>query len=298
MKESNDRFLHEDRDMFNDALTTTAYMTRFLPVLIEKDYFCALALRHLASRDDNLVFKGGTCLAKVYAGFYRLSEDLDFVLPMAEDVSRSVRSKRAAAVKEAVSSLPGCFRTLQELTGANDSKQYIAIVDYESQVREGRETIKIEVGLREPLHEPTVQGAAQSLLSDVLTKEAILEPVRVQCISLKEALAEKFRAALTRRQVAVRDFYDIDYAVRFLNLDPTDSHFIELVNRKLHIRGNGPVDLSKARLDELQKQLDPQLKPVLRPKDFAEFDMERAVEIVSNVAAVLEAHEISFAPGQ
>jgi predicted nucleotidyltransferase component of viral defense system len=40
-------------------------------------------LEYLAAVDEALVFKGGTCLAKVYADFYRLSEDLDFVIPMA-----------------------------------------------------------------------------------------------------------------------------------------------------------------------------------------------------------------------
>ena len=30
---------------------------------------------------DDLVFKGGTCLTKVHAELYRLSEDLDYTYP-------------------------------------------------------------------------------------------------------------------------------------------------------------------------------------------------------------------------
>ena len=30
--------------------------------------------------------------------------------------------------------------------------------------------------------------------------------------------AEKFRVAMTRREVAIRDFYDIDYAIRTLGI--------------------------------------------------------------------------------
>lgn len=38
-----------------------------------------------------------------------------------------------------------------------------------------------------------------------------MKPVMLPCISKIEAFAEKFRAAMTRREVAIRDFYDIDH---------------------------------------------------------------------------------------
>mgnify|MGYP002813578143 CR=1 FL=1 len=77
--------LHEQPEMFRDALALTRQRTGFVERLIEKDYFCTALLEYLASASKELVFKGGTCLAKVHAGFYRLSEDLDFVIPMAAD---------------------------------------------------------------------------------------------------------------------------------------------------------------------------------------------------------------------
>ena len=72
---------HEDRDWFLEAVNFTAAETGFSPRLIEKDYFCTVLLQYLAMAGV-LVFKGGTCLAKVHGEFYRLSEDLDFVIPM------------------------------------------------------------------------------------------------------------------------------------------------------------------------------------------------------------------------
>ena len=61
-----------------EAIRFTAEETGFAPRLIEKDYFCSVILEALAAADVPLVFKGGTCLAKVHSGFFRLSEDLDF----------------------------------------------------------------------------------------------------------------------------------------------------------------------------------------------------------------------------
>ena len=236
---------------------------------------------------DALVFKGGTCLAKVHAEFYRLSEDLDFVIPMPTDAMRADRSMRAAGLKDAVAVLTrhnSVFRVVQSLTGANKSTQYIAVVGYASLLSRQEETIKIEVGLREPLLTNVFSGSARTILLDPVTGQPLLRPVAMRCISKIEAFAEKFRAALSRREVAIRDFYDIDYAVRRLGIKPQDTHLIGLIRQKLAVPSNEPVDVSENRLITLRQQLEPQLKPVLRARDFAEFNLERAFRTVGEMA--------------
>ena len=69
-----------DPDIFREALAHSEAATGFTATLIEKDYYCSLILQYLFGRETSLVFKGGTCLSKIYADFYRLSEDLDFVI--------------------------------------------------------------------------------------------------------------------------------------------------------------------------------------------------------------------------
>ena len=141
--------LHEDPVLFRESVNFTAAETAFTPRLIEKDYFCTVLLEYLAKMSDALVFKGGTCLAKVHANFYRLSEDLDFVIPMPTDAMRAERSTKAAGLKDAIALLTrqnSVFRVAQLLTGANKSTQYIAIVGYASLLSRQEETIKIEVG--------------------------------------------------------------------------------------------------------------------------------------------------------
>jgi hypothetical protein len=108
--------------------------------------------------------------------------------------------------------------------------------------------------------------------------------IRPRCISRAEAFAEKFRAALSRREVAIRDFFDIDYAVRKLGLQPQDEEMVRLVRSKLAVPGNEPVNVTESRLVALRQQLDPQLRPVLRDTDFRESDVERAFGIVAEMA--------------
>jgi hypothetical protein len=170
------------------------------------------------------------------------------------------------------------------LRGANNSTQYNAIIGYDSAMDGRKESIKIEVSLREPLLLPHVGGEAKTLLLDPASGDRLIPIKHVRCIAKMEAFAEKFRAALSRREVAVRDFFDLDYAVRTLGLDPDDADLITLVRRKMSVGGNDIVNLSDGRLSALRDQVEPQLRAVLREPDFAEFDLDRASNIVAQMA--------------
>ena len=171
----------------------TAAQTGFVPRLIEKDYFCTVVLERLSASAAELVFRGGTCLAKIHAEFYRLSEDLDFVIPTPLDASRSDRSRLAARSKRAVGTIgrqvPG-LRVITALTGANDSSQYAAVLGYTSVLSTREETIKIEIGLREPLLRPAIPGEARTLLLDPISNTPLVPALPVPCLSRAEAMAE------------------------------------------------------------------------------------------------------------
>lgn len=281
---------HKDPGMFRAAVNFTAAETRFLPRLIEKDYFCSLLLNHLAVSAGDLVFKGGTCLAKVYTEFYRLSEDLDFVIPTPTTASRAQRRSLASGLKITISRLAhdvSDFRVIEPLIGANNSTQYIAVFGYTSLISKEEETIKIEVGLRESLLTKVFIGNIQTILLNPISHKPMVSGFPLPCLSINEALAEKLRAALSRREAAIRDFYDIDYAIRKMDLRPLAADMVDLVRKKLAVSGNDPIDVSEARLAALRQQLDSQLKPVLRTKDLAEFDLERAFKAVAAVATVI-----------
>ncbi|MDD5170666.1 MAG: nucleotidyl transferase AbiEii/AbiGii toxin family protein, partial [Syntrophales bacterium] len=263
--------IHKDPVMFREAVNFTAAQTKFISRLIEKDYFCTVLLDYLAAWDGSLVFKGGTCLAKVHAGFYRLSEDLDFVIPTPVSASRSDRRALSLQLKKAIDQLPtllDAFRLIEPLKGANNSTQYVAVIGYTSLINRQEETIKIEVGLREPLLTEIISGKAQTILLDPISGDAMMPVVAMPCISLDEAMAEKLRAALSRREAAIRDFFDIDYAIRKLDFSPLASEITELVAEKLAVPGNEPIDVSPYRLETLHRQIESRLKSVLRTSDF------------------------------
>ncbi len=280
--------LHEDAVFFREALNFTSAQSGFSARLIEKDYFCTVLLAHLATAPGGAaIFKGDTCLAKVHAEFYRLSEDLDFVIPMPVTASRSQRSRHAARLKNVIGNLSrdlSVFRVAEPLRGANQSRQYIGIISYASLMSDMEEKIKIDVGLREPLIAQIVTGSARTVLLDPISGEALVPTVALPCISRTEAFAEKFRAALIRREVAIRDFYDIDYAVRRLGIQPRGAELTKMVVQKLAVPGADPIDVSEDHLSRLHGQLAARLRPVLRQRDFEEFDLDRAISTVVGMA--------------
>jgi len=284
---------HRDPAFFTEAVAFTAARLGFVPALIEKDYFCSVVLAYLAGAlNEALVFKGGTCLTKVHAGFYRLSEDLDFTMPMPIAARQSDRSRTIKPVKQALREMCEALPELHEeevLRGANGSRQYVGSLRYDSLLQRRRETIKIEVSLREPLLQTAVSQDASTILMNPLSQRALVAPVRLPCIAKGEALAEKCRAAMTRREPAIRDYFDIDYAVKNGGIDPSETSWLEMVREKIAVPGNESVDVSAERLHALRGQMEPFLKPFLRIKEFQEFNLDRAFGIVANVAAAVEA---------
>jgi predicted nucleotidyltransferase component of viral defense system len=270
------------------AVEFTAAKTGFQPALVEKDFWCSVMLGRLyAAEDCPLIFKGGTLLSKAYVAFNRMSEDLDFTLPTTPGISRGVRSKRAREVGALVETVAaGSLRAdAKGWQSFNNSTQHRIRLWYPS-VFGGEGSIKLEVGQREePMREIAAVPLA-TLLRDPLFDEEGVRPVMAASLSREEAYAEKVRAALTRNEPAPRDLFDLDYAVQEGVLDWEDVEFLRLAARK--VAAEKEMDwLSAGRLETFRRQIEGELRPVLRPDTFAAFDFDRSVATLKNLAAAL-----------
>ncbi len=273
------------------AVEFTAAKTGFQPALVEKDFWCSVVLGRLyAAEDCPLVFKGGTLLSKAYVAFNRMSEDLDFTLPTTPGTTRGTRSKRvreitARAEKAAAGLLRADDKGWQSF---NNSTQHRITLWYPS-VFGSEGSIKLEVGQREePLRKITSAPLA-TLLRDPLFDEEAVHPVAAASLSREEAYAEKVRAALTRDKPAPRDLFDLDYAVQNDVLDCEDPEFLRLAARK--VAAEKAMDwLAEDRLEIFRRQIEGELRPVLRPETFASFDVDRAFALLRRLAAAVRSH--------
>jgi predicted nucleotidyltransferase component of viral defense system len=279
-----------DPDIFRESLAYSEAEKGFTSNLIEKDYYCSLVLQYLFSDETLLVFKGGTCLSKVHADFYRLSEDLDFIIPVTAGTTRVQRRAGIKPVKLIFEKLPSAVPGVtisEQFSGHNESRQYIAYLEYPSVIVEKMEKIQVEVGLRETLLIPSESKMASTIVVNPFSGQPLLPEYPVRAMALQEAYAEKIRAALTRRGPAIRDFFDLYYADNIKELNFFDPDFLNIVKAKIDVPGNDPIDISLERKQELNRQLVGQLKPVLRTPDFDGFDLDETYELICNIAKAL-----------
>lgn len=159
--------------------------------MIEKDYALGWLLFGLSQIND-LTFKGGTALSKVYfPEIWRLSEDLDFVYQ--EDF------------KKITGSLETIFSQIKALSGISlrlkshyANPEYLQLkIQYEAVF--GKNWIKIDVTREGPLERVSSRRLSQ-IYSDYPS-------FRVRVESIEEICAQKIRSLIERKKS--RDYYDV-----------------------------------------------------------------------------------------
>ena len=233
---------------------------------IEKDYMTSLLLVVLSGYPSfsKLVFKGGTCIKKVYFPEARFSMDLDFSCP--SDEANSILH----FLRKELSN--------QELHGI----RFLEVREEEK----GKKGMRISVKHEETSGYPTSVKLDLSFREDTFQKplfKEVLNPYgyklpscRVKSLTLEEILAEKMRALMVRG--APRDVYDIWFLLKRgvrIRLDLVDEKlkFLErdrIFDKKLFL----------ARVEEKRESWLNDLNPLLgNIPDFEELKKDIVVAI-------------------
>ena len=187
-----------------DELTRIAARKGFKNLaIIEKDYALTWALKAIYSNEKlyrYLVFKGGTCLSKVYSETYRLSEDLDFSAYREgrltlEDLQRELKTSFEKANSEGAPTLqlkddeilsnPGFVRFIARYTGPLGQPA----------------KIKLEITTAEHV----IFEAENLALKEAAYPD--IPPFKIHCYHFSELFTEKVRAIMQRGKS--RDYYDV-----------------------------------------------------------------------------------------
>jgi predicted nucleotidyltransferase component of viral defense system len=184
-------------------------------MIAEKEVVLTFLLQLLSERGilDRLVFKGGTCLRKMFIGSQgRFSTDLDFTA-MEEHDHEDVILAMMGAFEEEFHGIrfripdDSYYETLDGLSwGVNPT--------YTHEWNGGGDSeIKLQISCRErPTLEPELKPQREQSYFGLLP----FTPAEVNCLALPEILAEKIRACYQRNKA--RDIYDLGiYATRPLD---------------------------------------------------------------------------------
>ena len=284
--------IHKNKDEFVKTLERAAKKKGFLLPLLEKDYYLTLLLSQTHELAEGLVFKGGTCLNKIYYAYYRLSEDLDFSMKLPQyETTRGERRTCIQPVKDKIGKFAQQFdmKILDAGNpGRNESKQYVYYFSYQSALRPIEGQIKFEIGLRFNPIDKTEKQQIHHTYTHPFTGEPLFHGGKVACLSLNEIVSEKLRAAALRETIAPRDFYDLDFLFRN-KFNLADKEVISLFKKKIEEDG-GDLDLAKYRvnmgrksteIDDMRSRIEAELFDVLSPVERENFDLDKALERIN-----------------
>lgn len=291
--------IHDDRDEFLKILERTSGQTGFSLGLLEKDYYMTILLAGIDSLSGGLIFKGGTCLNKMYYSYYRLSEDLDFSMKLPSgNMTRKTRSTLMTPVRERIGKYAEyCGMTVEtaDNAGRNASTQYIFKIKYASVVAGGTQTVKLEIGLRFNPILPVLKMKVRHNFLHPFTKEPLFDGGSINCLSLKELVAEKLRAAATRPILAPRDIFDLGYINR-TGFDFNDPELWRLFGKKLEEDGfesdlkryRFNLGRSEKELEDMNGRIESELLDVLTLGEKKMFNLESTLNGINAALGKME----------
>ena len=206
-----------------------AVRNRVSDTQIEKDYIISWLLFGITQSENlsnNLIFKGGTALKKIYFPDYRYSEDLDFTM-FEEDISFEAVLKEFRNVSEFI------YNQSRIQTEIRDQREhqignYRFFIHFVGPLGRNmdRSSVKVDIARDEIIIDNPIRNSINSDYSD------LNDNFEIQSYSIDEILSEKLRSLIQR--TIPRDLYDTHYLleVENVNLENVIPKFIEKMNHK------------------------------------------------------------------
>ncbi|MCX6800566.1 MAG: nucleotidyl transferase AbiEii/AbiGii toxin family protein [Candidatus Diapherotrites archaeon] len=207
--------------------------------IISKDLLLTLLLAEFQKEKgvfNELVFKGGTLLARNYLEYHRFSEDLDFVYKESELLSKLPRKTREKKIKAFIDLFAPNLKKVADVLGlefsANRSDtKYCSILHGRTVYTfrlyyDNKRYIKIEINFIEKLIYPPKEMRIKNITDYFDSKELLfilgLTPNNFKVLSypIEEIILEKYRALLTRKTLMERDLFDLYLIPNSLKIDP------------------------------------------------------------------------------
>jgi predicted nucleotidyltransferase component of viral defense system len=221
--------LHENKELFSDAILKTSQELIIPEIFIEKDYWVTFVLHSIFHSEmaDIAVFKGGTALSKCHKLIERFSEDIDLVvIHNSGENDNQLKTKLKMIGKIVENALPEI-----KIEGVTNKKgnirktahQYDKI--YKGNFGQVKEFILLEVtwlGNSEPNSTAFISSYVAEMMKskglDKIVEEYGLQPFEIPVLSKERTLCEKIMSLVRFSRQGnpyddlsnkIRHFYDI-----------------------------------------------------------------------------------------
>ena len=218
--------LHDNKELFKDAIIATSQLNGIAEIYIEKDYWVTVALHSIFSDEvgNTCIFKGGTALSKCNRLIDRFSEDIDIVLlKQGDESSNQLKNKLKKITKIVGEHIPEI-----EIEGITNKKGMIRKTAHNyPKVFEGlfgqiRDNLIVEATWLGSF-EPYEKGEVSSLIYEMITEtnqqqiadEYDLNPFEVNVLSPKRTFCEKIMS-LVRFSYTTNPIEDLNNKIRHI----------------------------------------------------------------------------------
>ena len=219
-------FLHNDREIFTQAVNLVTAKKGIRSEIVEKDYYVSMLLKYLSERLPFIVFKGGTSLSKCHGAIKRFSEDIDITIDM--NLSQGQKKRVKEAVVEVCNLLNLEILNLADTRSRRDYNRYE--IAYNPLYRIEASVVLPNVILETSyttVSFPTVILPVRNYIGDMMESEA---PDYIEKYGLMP-----FEMKVNGHS---RHLYDI---YKLLPLVPQNEDFIKLVRKVRAVRSESDV---------------------------------------------------------
>ena len=123
--------LHDNKEAFQNAIRAAGDHLGIRDIFVEKDYWVTFLLRRLSlsENSENVVFKGGSSLSKVYKLIDRFSEDVDLAILKEDGQSETqVRKMIRSIEKELTTGFKEVYVKKQQVNKQNSGRLHMIII--------------------------------------------------------------------------------------------------------------------------------------------------------------------------
>ena len=231
--------LHENQELFRDAVIATAQQKGIREIYVEKDYWVTYSLLHIFKSEirKETVFKGGTALSKCFGMIQRFSEDIDLVVLKDQNETGNQLKNKIKKISKCVSNvLPeieveGITNKLGKIRKTAHSYQQ-AFTGHFGQVRDIIIVESTWLGNFEPYTTANISSFIYEMMlysnQQNLIEEYEMNPFEVLALNPKRTLCEKIMSLVRFSQTPapindlrnkIRHTYDIHLMLKNNNLN-------------------------------------------------------------------------------
>lgn len=194
--------LHENKELFTQAIRFTAQEMNIPDIYVEKDYWVTYVLRTIFTDEigKEAVFKGGTALSKCFGLIDRFSEDIDLVVLRNESDSANKLTNKIRKISKVVASVLEEIEVtnVTQKMGMNRKTAHTYNKEFKGEYGQIRDVIIVEatwLGDFDPYTKRSVSSYVYDMMKQndqlQLASEYGLEPFEVNVLDPKRTLCEK-----------------------------------------------------------------------------------------------------------